>query len=1053
MLALGLTLAGAAGAAPDRQAEDAYRRDATVFQAHVDARDWKKALATIDPAIAAASKAYGRNSEEVFDLLFKRAELYTLVQRYGEAIAAMEEALAVCRQLPATSASRLAEILARIAQYHVANEDLVGQRLALRRAVAEIEADPREELHLAVYLLQLGIALRDEDQEELKIADRVLSLLHKYGGHRSAEYVQALTLLGSAQHGMARFGEARDTYEKALAEAASIFGTRAHPQVVVILGNLASVYDDLADDVRRIALLEEALALSRQLHGDSHVETSVARTGLAWALLDVGDAGRARVLAERALADTEKVFGPDHHWVTFPMTAVAAIHAFDGDVDEALALAERALKIRRTWYGDNDSSTLHVRATVAARLLEKGRFAEAQAIDSVLIEDTRRVLGPADPLVGHILERLALSERALGTPERAAELFAQVLAHREAAYGQVHPYTATAEYNMVYATAALGDVRAALRHQDRCNRIIERLMRDVLGAGTDEQKRAYAALWHEQSDSTLTLSLDALAGDADAAALALRTILRRKGRALDTMADRIAAVRADADAESRRLLDALSEARSLLAGMLLSGKAEAAPSEAQRERVRALEAAVNARGGELMRDHDTDTSIDAVREALPDGAALVELALYRHVDFRRPGVADQQFPSEYAAYVLPKKGPIRGVRLGPVAAIDAGVLALRAALADPASDYRPLARKLHDALFAPIAAALEGSRHILLSPDGLASLVPMAALVDARGRHLVERFTFSYLTSGRDLLRRRDAAARQGPVLVGGPSFGGTPAGERRGVPGLHFAPLPATRQEVAAIAERLGDATVLVGDDAREEALEKLRGPRLLHLATHGYFLPGGGPAPAVGLRAAVMVRRALPDAAFDALLGSGIALAGANRGDGAQDGLLTAFEAASLDLRGTELVVLSGCDTGVGSVGRGEGVFGLRRALVLAGAETLVMSLWRVSDASTRDLMIAYYDGLLAGGGRSEAMRRAQLALAADPRTAHPHHWAAFIVSGETAPLSRPAAPPPKTAPHARGCGCEFGDVGPAGPWWLLLLAWLRRARSRPEGRTAPM
>jgi CHAT domain-containing protein len=144
------------------------------------------------------------------------------------------------------------------------------------------------------------------------------------------------------------------------------------------------------------------------------------------------------------------------------------------------------------------------------------------------------------------------------------------------------------------------------------------------------------------------------------------------------------------------------------------------------------------------------------------------------------------------------------------------------------------------------------------------------------------------------------------------------------------------------------------------------------------------------------------LPDLPVEIpLLRSGLALAGANlrrgRASAEDDGILTALEAAGLDLWGTKLVVLSACDTGVGEVKVGEGVYGLRRALVLAGAETQVMSLWPVSDTGTRDLMVEYYKALQGGEGRGEGLRRVQLEMIKSRGRRHPFYWAGFIQSGE--------------------------------------------------------
>jgi CHAT domain-containing protein len=126
-------------------------------------------------------------------------------------------------------------------------------------------------------------------------------------------------------------------------------------------------------------------------------------------------------------------------------------------------------------------------------------------------------------------------------------------------------------------------------------------------------------------------------------------------------------------------------------------------------------------------------------------------------------------------------------------------------------------------------------------------------------------------------------------------------------------------------------------------------------------------------------------------------LALAGANEQKKEDNGILTALEVTGLNLWGTKLVVLSACDTGVGEVRNGDGVHGLRRALVLAGAETQVMSLWPVSDRWTRELMVAYYRGLQRGEGRGEALRQVQLEMLKDVRRRHPYYWAGFIQSGE--------------------------------------------------------
>jgi CHAT domain-containing protein len=216
-----------------------------------------------------------------------------------------------------------------------------------------------------------------------------------------------------------------------------------------------------------------------------------------------------------------------------------------------------------------------------------------------------------------------------------------------------------------------------------------------------------------------------------------------------------------------------------------------------------------------------------------------------------------------------------------------------------------------------------------------------------------------------------------------------------RGLADHLFDRLPGTAVEAHAIAGLLKGSTVLTGDAATETAIKSVAAPRVLHIATHGFFLADQDLSAATTGRVAGLE---------DPMLRSGLVFAGANVGrSGTDDGVLTAFEAAGLILSGTQLVVLSACETGVGEVMNGEGVFGLRRAFMVAGTETLVMSLWQVEDTATQQLMTEFYRRLSNGQGRAEALRQASLILMRDPSRRHPFFWGSFIASGEAGPLHR--------------------------------------------------
>jgi len=398
-------------------------------------------------------------------------------------------------------------------------------------------------------------------------------------------------------------------------------------------------------------------------------------------------------------------------------------------------------------------------------------------------------------------------------------------------------------------------------------------------------------------------------------------------------------------------------------------------------------------------------TLDAVRSALPDGAALVEFAVYRTFDPRAESNTTAYGAARYAAYIVTRRDT-RGVDLGPASVVDAAVASFRQALGDPQrTDVNRLARQVDAAVMQRVRGLAGSARHLLISPDGALNLIPFEALRDEQGRYALERYQISYLSSGRDLLRLQvPRQSRSATLIVADPLFGdatvpgdaGAVAGaaDRRSLTSVddlasaYFAPLRGTALEAQRIKALFPEATILARERATTRAVSQLKAPRVLHIATHGFFIQDP--------------KRRIANP----LLRSGLALTGANlrseQGTGvASDGILTALEATNLDLWGTKLVTLSACDTGIGEIKNGEGVFGLRRAFFLAGAETLVMSLWPVSDYVTRELMTDYYAGLKQGLGRGDALRRSQRAMLARKGRQHPFYWASFIQAGEWASL----------------------------------------------------
>ncbi|MFT5433329.1 MAG: CHAT domain-containing protein, partial [Myxococcota bacterium] len=530
---------------------------------------------------------------------------------------------------------------------------------------------------------------------------------------------------------------------------------------------------------------------------------------------------------------------------------------------------------------------------------------------------------------------------------------------------------------------------------------------EQLRFGSEQQKLIIAASFAWTPSRMITL---AQAGNASVAAL--ETVLRRKGATLDVMGQTLAAVRARGTPEDRKLLADIAARRRQLSTLALRGAGKQSPT-AYRKLLVALSDDVKSLEAELSESaqHALGTApanLELIQKALRADEVLVETALYRpwHPDKHW---SKQWGPARYVAWIVWAKGAPEMVALGEAKTIDMRVKRLRRSLRSDASDPEDAAQAMAESL-APILQRLSSAKRVVISPDSALHLVPWSMLAGDDGKPLIASKTLRLVTSGRDLLTPRVEASKKPALVLADPTYrfgthNNTPLGRRSvDLRTMDFLPLAETRAEANAIALLLRKPTVLLGAAATERAVADHVAPPILHLSTHGFF---------VGKRRDVTLelpgRRSADNKAGalleNPLLKSGLALVGAAdlKGSGNNDdGILTALEATALDLRGTQLVTLSACETGVGDTLNGAGIHGLLRAFRMAGAESIVASLWKVDDLATRTLMTRFYTELSRGTTREEALRAAQLAVRDNPETEHPTYWAAFQLTGAGGPMA---------------------------------------------------
>lgn len=489
------------------------------------------------------------------------------------------------------------------------------------------------------------------------------------------------------------------------------------------------------------------------------------------------------------------------------------------------------------------------------------------------------------------------------------------------------------------------------------------------------------------------------------AAASAEWIVNLKGFVAEVLAQRNALARDDDDPATRKLLIELTRTRQLLsaASVSLVQARDVEKIERLRRRERELAAQLGAKT-RLNFGSDSWTTLDEVRQAMDKDSVIVEFLRFKY----SPIIKDFKARDHYVAWIIPPagQGEVRLEMVGPAEDVDLLVKNYRAEMdnawewidgAGEALAERRLAPVTHvlSTLLVERLPTLTDYRRWLISPDASLWMVPWAALKTKDARYVVENHEVSYLITSRQLTwPHRPAEQAKPPIIFANPDYD---AGVRGILAGAMFTELPGTEKEALAVAPSLkkftrNDAVMYLGKDATEARVKAIAGPQVLMLSTHGFFEE-------------LDKERTTPrDPTSNPLLRCGLGLAGGNgalvsRNRAGNDGVLTGLEVTDLDLRGTDLVVLSACQTGLGDLHRGEGVSGLRQAFQLAGARSVVATLWSVADEETAALTSLMFTELAAGHRDSAALQHAQQQIIAlrrkEHRAAHPVWWAAFGVT----------------------------------------------------------
>jgi CHAT domain-containing protein/Tfp pilus assembly protein PilF len=935
-------------------------------------------------ALGILVKDPGSNDKSIAIVLTKFAGLYESQGKYLEAEQLYQRALSVQEKGLGIDYSDIANSLSSLAGFYEGQgkyteaEEFYQRALAIReKALGQNHVDFANSLNsLAGIYRSQGKYTQAEQfyQRSLAILIRVLP-----SNYPDIAYtLNGLALLYKTQ---AKYKEAELNYRLALDLREKALGQN-HVDVANSLHNLAALYETQGKHDQAEQLSQRSLFILEKALGKKHPDVAKSLNGLALLYSEQGKYVQAEPLYQRSLSILEEFLPNGHPTTANTLNNLSAFYGNQGKYTQAEPLAQKALAIREKFLSKDHPDVANSLNNLALLYINQGKYVEAELLAQKALVIREKALGKEHPDVAAVLNNLAALYDRQSKYAEAEPLYRRSLDILEKYLGKDHPNIATILNNLATMYTSQKKYVQALEFHGRSSIIEERILSRVLAIGSERDKQNYVNNISTSPDFSIHLAFQSQSVDAQR--LAIITILRRQGRILDATAETIQRIRPRLKdrPDLQILFDDWKNILQEQSALDRSNLKQENPKE-----YRARYEKLNQLGQEMesqlsnksvvFRQTVMPVELEKVQKLIPQDAALVHIVRYQPYNSKVDNTK-RLTPPRYTAATLRTTGNPHWVDLGTAAEIEKNIQTFRTYLQDGSGtsnlQRNKIARTLHAQLIQPLRQHLGDTKHLLLSSDAALNLIPFEALQDENNKYLIEQYTFSYLTSGRDLLRFPAAPpSRQAPIVFSEIDYQ------------ANFSPL-ATQAETNQIQTIFPNAQIIRDRAATKTALQQVQAPQILHLATHGFFKPA--PKDTIANLDNPLTR-------------SGIVLAGADSRSGV--GILTGLEASALDLYGTQLVVLSACETGLGDISTGEGIYGLRRALVIAGSQSQVLSLWKVGDTATVELMKLFYQNLKAGMGRHEALRDAQLKLLRHPNYQNPYNWAAFIPSGNWKPLPK--------------------------------------------------
>jgi CHAT domain-containing protein/tetratricopeptide (TPR) repeat protein len=937
----------------------------------------------------------------------------------------------------ANSLSNLAELYLEQSKYSRA-EPLMRRSLQIRQQELGT-ADPlvaRSMDDLGKLYVELSRFM-----DAMKLFKQALAILEENfeGDHPYIALV--LTDLAGLYDELGQYDDAEPLYKRAL----SIWERLDDPNIPVGLCNLGLNYYHKGDYLRAESFFLEALKRMQEFFGEGHPNIPPTLNLLANLYISVGKYQDAERLLTRALEISKGILGLVHPEIANHFNNLAYCLIYQKRYSEAAALLDTSINILEASTGMNNPSVANVLETLAQLHLREDDYVTAESLLERSIEIFHGLYGERHPLAADAKISLADIYCKLGEYKKADLLYEQAATTLSATMGQKHPKMAECLEHSSYCQRLQNNRDIALKNADRAFEIRKDNFYDFSPILTEQDALTFSGQLHQCVDGYLSCLLD-YKNDPDLNQRAANIVLASKGVVSDAILRRQQVLVSERDSSIQTLADSYKMTRLAISKqylyMLNEEKSEASliKLDSLEERADELEEELSRLSSSFQQRLIYDRiNTEYIKDLLPDKSLLIEYCKYDYLPLNE----DKRI-QHYAVVTVDPSGIVSYNDLGPAVGIDSLVEVYRRHILKVTSpgyimnnkdleEFRTVSSELYKKTWMPIEKYIGEGYLVFIAPDGGLNLISFAGLINGDDHYLIEGNPIHYLSTGRDLARLGETKnCRRGLMAMGDPDFdytasagnknsGGVIAGAsdsknagaynlrsgRNIFNNLQATPLPGTRVEVEKIADswqnnRSEPIEIYLGPDASEENFKGTAPKnRVIHLATHGFFVESECD-PAFNDEWPFLRKQPVGE---NPLLLSGLLLAGANKykekldNQTAEDGILTAYEVAGMDFNGTDLVVLSACETGLGQVREGEGVFGLRRAFLMAGSKTVICALWSVSDQVTAELMNFLYGN--ENADLPTLIRKYSMDKIAYSRKIgrpdHPYLWAPFIAIGD--------------------------------------------------------